>query len=241
MLARPYHHPGRTYPDGGEEDAKRVHETQQGMRRIQNLPRTMTHPPTMVMKMAPRRMFNHLGKRLAKSFAPDTNVAEMLTHTCARHHETPAKNAATRPPGPSYWSIMAMRFQRYSPKTTPDTEVTTMPIIAMNERMSGNHSPVVNACLGVVMYRMKSAMLTPTVDQLAVQLFRARMINELSCLPLTVASCSQISPPLPAFTHIQTSMPSIVADIMMTLAVNNQRYRCGGMSGSGNCMHQMTK
>jgi len=81
----------------------------------------------------------------------------MLTHTCARHHETPAKNAATRPPGPSHWSIMAMRFQRYSPKTTPDTEVTTMPIIAMNERMSGNHSPCRQCLLrcGYVSYEVR--------------------------------------------------------------------------------------
>jgi hypothetical protein len=39
----------------------------------------MTHPLTMVMKMAPRRMLIHLGKRPARSLAPDTTLAEMLT------------------------------------------------------------------------------------------------------------------------------------------------------------------
>lgn len=76
---------------------------------------TMTQPPMMVMKMAPLLMFIHLGNRLAKSFAPETTVADMLTHTCARHQDTPAKKAAALPAGPSQRSMMAIGSQRYSP------------------------------------------------------------------------------------------------------------------------------
>lgn len=76
---------------------------------------TMTHPPIIVMKIAPLLMFIHLGNKLVKSFAPETTVAEMLTHTCARHHDNPAKNAAARPAGPSQLSIMAIGSQMKSP------------------------------------------------------------------------------------------------------------------------------
>ena len=76
---------------------------------------TMTHPPMMVMKIAPRLMFIYLGNKLFKSFAPDTTVAEMLTHICAKHHEAPAKKAPALPAGPSHLSMMAIGSQRNSP------------------------------------------------------------------------------------------------------------------------------
>ena len=41
---------------------------------------TMAHPPMSVMKIDPRRMLNHLGNRLARSFAPEMTVADMFTH-----------------------------------------------------------------------------------------------------------------------------------------------------------------
>lgn len=76
---------------------------------------TMAQPPMTVMAMAPRRMLNHLGNRLARSLAPEMTVAEMLTHICAITHESPAKKAAARPPGPSHESMIVMGSQMYSP------------------------------------------------------------------------------------------------------------------------------
>lgn len=63
---------------------------------------TMTQPPRIVRMMAPRRILIHLGNKLAISLAPEITVAEMLTQIWAIHHETPAKKAAARPPGPSH-------------------------------------------------------------------------------------------------------------------------------------------
>lgn len=202
---------------------------------------TITHPPRSVRTMAPRRIFMYLGNKLVKSLAPETTVAEMLTHNCAKHQERPAKKAAALPPGPSQVSMMAIGSQMYSPKTTPEAEVTTIPMIAIQLQISGNHAPVVKDVFPDLVYRVKSAMLTPTVDQLAVQLFSAHMINQLFSLPVTAGFCCQISPLPPARRQIQITIPMTVAVVMTTLAANNHRNLCGGINSMGNWIVQMTK
>lgn len=202
---------------------------------------TITQPPTRVRTIAPRRIFMYLGNKLVKSFAPETTVAEMLTHSCAKHQETPAKKAAALPAGPSQVSMMAIGSQIYSPKTTPEAEVTTIPMIAIQLHISGNQAPVVRDVFPDLVYRVKSAMLTPTVDQLAVQLFNAHMISQLFSLPVTVACWRQISPLPPARTQIQITIPMTVAVVMTTLAAKSQRNLCGGISSMGNWIVQMTK
>jgi hypothetical protein len=202
---------------------------------------TITHPPIRVRTMAPRRIFMYLGNKLVKSFAPEITVAEMLTQSCAKHHETPAKKAAALPAGPSQVSMMAMGSQMYVPNTTPEAEVTTIPIIAIQLHMSGNQAPVVKDVFPDFVYRVKSGMLTPTVDQLAVQLFKAHMISQLFSLPVTVACCCQIPPLPPARTQIQITIPITVAVVMTNLAANNHRNLCGGIRIMGNWIVQMTK
>lgn len=114
-------------------------------------------------------------------------------------------------------------------------------MIATQLQMMGKKAACVKAARGLRMKRVKSGILTPTVDQLAVQLLSAHMISQDLVEPETLARCCQMSPLPLACRQVQMVKPTIVLSTETILMVKRGRSRWVGMSRSGNWMVHTTK